>query len=134
MTEEKKPKTRKLVTQQIVLMYLKKLKPRYVVRVPLRCKHDPVVCLAGQESVAGACKRIRESVFHKLRKRGKLKLKRTVNNATYSFQEYKLNGKGWEEPMPVPSPIPEPIQPKPKFKLSKKTLRNARKAQKRKKG
>lgn len=86
-------KKNRLTTQKAVIAYLRKLKPKYRIRVPLRDKRGPFLIQLDTD-VPGNTTQIRESVYYKLKKRNKLKHSRRVWNTQYAFDEYRFNTNG----------------------------------------
>lgn len=80
-------------TQEQVMGYLRKLKPRWRLRVPMRdVKHCPFLYKIGLD-IPGNVIQVSESTFLKLLNNGKIELTKEVNNKEKCYKEYGYNGK-----------------------------------------
>lgn len=88
-----KTKKRKLNTQQQVMEYLRKLRPRYRIRVPLRSlRASPFLYIVGAD-IPGNAIRITDAVYLKLLKNGKIKLVEAVSDNYACYKDYAYTNK-----------------------------------------
>lgn len=86
-------KKRKLSSQTEVMDYLRKLKPRYRLRVPLRSlKGSPFLYPLGFD-IPSSKIRITDTVFLKLLNKGKIKLVESVSDVGSCYKDYAYTNK-----------------------------------------